>query len=305
MHVTKPTSPSMASVPVCVWPAAAELGEGAHWSRTERALYWVDILGQQLHRWSPHDRQATTWSFQENISAVVEQAHSPGLMLAMRHSLATWNPHQAHIAPKVFADLESHCPTNRCNDGKCDALGRFWIGTMDFAAQQPTGALYRVDPDGAVRQLESGFAVFNGPTWTIDQRTMLLNDTVGGRVWAYDFDLASGELHNRRLWLQFNDADGKPDGMTTDAMGRIWICHWGGACVTCHDPRHANELMRIHLPVRLVTSCAFGGDDRRSLFITTAREGLSASSLAQQPLAGGLFEVRLESPGCDAFHFER
>ena len=105
------------------------------------------------------------------------------------------------------------------------------------------------------------------------------------------------------LWLRLAEGDGVPDGMTTDAQGRVWIAHWGGACVSCHHPETAQELGRVHLPTSHVTNCAFGGADLQTLFISTARTGLSPEQLAAQPLAGGLFAVDVGSPGVPAHLF--
>jgi sugar lactone lactonase YvrE len=126
---------------------------------------------------------------------------------------------------------------------------------------------------------------------------MFFNDTVQGQVLAYDFDAAAGRIAGRRPWLRLAADDGVPDGMCTDAAGRIWIAHWGGGCVSCHDPDTAAELCRIPLPARQITSCAFGGPDLRTLFITSAATGLDAAARAAQPLAGALFAVTLDSPG--------
>ena len=281
----------------CVWDAGATLGEGAVWSPGEQALYWVDILGRQLNRLTPATGGRTSWTFDEEVSALAERVSAPGLVLALRRGLALWNPADPGTAPRTLSPLDADLPGNRCNDGKCDTAGRFWAGTMDFGCEQPTGSLYRVDASGQATRHDSGFAVTNGPTWTADQRTLLFNDTVNGRVLAYDFDAATGSLANRRVWLQFGPDDGVPDGMCTDAAGRIWICHWGGSCVSCHDPVSTRELGRITLPVSQVTSCAFGGADLHTLYVTSARVGLSAEALAREPLAGGLFAFPVAEPG--------
>jgi len=266
--------PVVLGSPECIWPAGATLGEGTLWSPREQALYWVDILGKQLHRWQT-DGTRRSWQFDEEISAIAERGNAPGLLVTLRRGFAFFDPAAPKTAPAYLCQPEADQPGNRFNDGACDAQGRFWAGTMDFDCKAPTGALYRYDADGRCTQHDHGFAVTNGPTWSADGRTMYFNDTVRGRVLAYDFDMAHGTLSNRRDWLQLARGDGVPDGMTTDAAGRLWIAHWGGACVSCHDPVSAAELCRVTLPTSHITKCAFGREDFCTLFITSACSGLT------------------------------
>ena len=302
MTPTETISPALINGAVrCVWPAGATLGEGALWSAREQALYWVDILGRQLHRLRPALGMQDSWSFDEEVSAVAERRDGRGLLLAMRHGFASFQPTTSALEPLCVA--ENGQPGNRFNDGKCDAQGRFWGATIDFACERPTGTFYRLSADGTCLPMHTGFVVYNGPTWTADGRTMLLNDTVKGRVQAFDYNAVAGRISRERTWLQLPAEDGVPDGMTTDADGRIWIAHWGGACVTCHDPLTTRELARIELPTSHITSCAFGGRDLQTLFITSARVGLSAEQLAAEPLAGGLFCVDMHCRGVAAAQF--
>jgi xylono-1,5-lactonase len=285
----------------CVWAAGAELGEGTLWSVRQQALYWVDILGQKLHCYHPASEARTTWPFEETISAVTERAHSAGLLVALRRGFARFDPESGDL--KHLHQPEPERLGNRFNDGKCDAFGTFWAGSMDFAAQAPTGALYRYFPDGACQRISDGYAVSNGPAWSLDRKTLYFNDTVASRVLAFDLS-ASGEPSGEpRVWLRFSPQDGHPDGITTDAAGRLWIAHWGGACVTCHDPDSAEELMRIELPTRHITNCAFGGPNLTTLFISSARSGLTEAQLLNEPLAGALFCVELDTPGLPAHLF--
>ncbi len=302
---TDPASirPRALGAPACVWPAAATLGEGALWSVREQALYWVDILAHRLHRWQPAAGQRSSWQFDEEISALAERVNAPGLLITLRRGFALFDPAQPAQPPRYLHQPEPEQPGNRFNDGTCDAQGRFWAGTMDFACEAPTGALYRFDPNGRCTRHDHGFPVTNGPTWSADGRTLYFNDTVRGCVLAYDFDAAAGTLSRRREWLRFGPGDGLPDGMTTDAAGRLWIAHWGGACVSCHEPASGAELCRIPLPTAHITNCAFGGDDLQTLFVTSACSGLSAAQRAAEPMAGGLFAVRIDSPGLPAHRF--
>ena len=278
-----------------VWPAQAELGEGTLWSVREQALYWVDILGRRLYRYSPTKQTRDSWPFEEEISALAERRDGPGLLVTLRHDFAYFDPQTASLQRLHRAETDK--PGNRFNDGKCDAQGRFWGGTIDFACEQATGAIYRFTVSGECQTMHPGYVVNNGPTWSLDGRTMYLNDTVQRRVQAFDFDPVNGTLHNERTWLQWAPADGHPDGMTTDARGRLWIAHWGGACVTCHDPATAHVLARIALPTSHITNCVFGGPELRTLFISSARVGLSPEQLTAEPLAGALFSVDTDCEG--------
>jgi D-xylonolactonase len=288
--------PALLSAPRCVWEARATLGEGTCWSVREQALYWVDILGQRLYRYTPATGERREWRFDETVSAVAERSSHPGLAITLRRGLALFDPATGEL--QRLHEPEPQRADNRFNDGKCDRHGRFWAGTMDFSARAPTGALYRFDASGqAARAADLGWPVTNGPTWSLDGRTLLLNDTVHGEVFAFDVDPASGALDSGRPWLRFERGDGYPDGMTTDAAGRVWIAHWGGSCVTCHEPDSAHELLRVPLPVSHVTNVAFGGPQLKTLFITSARAGLSDAQLAAEALAGALFAVDTDALG--------
>ncbi|GAA6142075.1 SMP-30/gluconolactonase/LRE family protein [Hydrogenophaga sp. 5NK40-0174] len=281
----------------CVWNGQARLGEGVLWSPRRQQVFWVDILSCQIHALHVATGTHHAWRLSEEVSALAEREESSELLIAMRSGLAHWSPDAHTPAPPIWVRPETGRTGNRFNDGACDAKGRFWVGSMDFDCQKATGALYRVTPDGQSARLEDGFPVTNGPVWVDEGCTMLFTDTAGATVFAYPFDPERGTLGPRRVWLQLAPEDGLPDGMTVDAAGRVWLCHWGGGCVTCRDPVSARELARVELPVSQVTRCAFGDDDLRTLYVTTAREGLNEAALAREPMAGGLFAVRVSQAG--------
>ena len=289
-------APAILSVPRVVSDVRATLGEGLCWSPREQALYSVDILEHRLYRDAPARGGHREWRFDETISAVAERSTAPGLAVTLQRGLALFDPESGTLERRD--EPEPDRPGNRFNDGKCDTRGRFWGGTMDFAVQAATGALYRFDAEGhATRAIDLGWIVTNGPTWTLDGRTMFVNDTVHRRIVAYAFDPGTGAAGAPREWLTLAAADGHPDGMTTDAAGRLWIAHWGGSCVTCHDPQSAAELARIELPTAHITNVAFGGPEMKTLFISSARFDLSATQLEAQPLAGALFAVDTDATG--------
>jgi D-xylonolactonase len=295
-------APKVLSSARCVWPAGASLGEGTCWSVRKQALYWVDILGRRLYRYLPQQDRREEWTFDALISAVAERASAAGLAVTLQRGLAFFDPDSGEL--QRGHEPEREPVGNRFNDGKCDAQGRFWAGSMDCDCKAPTGALYRFDRGGrGTLVLDAHFPVTNGPTWSRDGRTMYFTDTVNQQIHAFDFDQATGGLGGRREWLRFTATDGYPDGMTTDALGRVWIAHWGGACVSCHDPDNANELLRVPLPASHVTNIAFGGPQLTTLYITTARSGLSDSQLANEPQAGGLFAIDTDAVGLPAHQF--
>lgn len=285
--------------PECIWEAGAALGEGPLWSVREQALYWVDILNHRLHRHASGDERRS-WQIGHGVSALAERTSGDGLVITQRHGFAGFDPASGEVRPLLA--VEDDMPANRFNDGKCDARGRFWAGTMDFACKAPTGSLYRLEPSGAqpsCSRMDSGYAVTNGPAWSADYRTMYHNDSVNGRVYAFDYDLERGELANKRLFLQFGPGDGSPDGMTTDAEGGLWIAHWGAGKLTRRDAA-GRVMMTVALPCTQVTCCAFGGPALRTLFITTAADGLSPQQREREPLAGGLFALELDIAGMPA-----
>jgi sugar lactone lactonase YvrE len=188
------------------------------------------------------------------------------------------------------------------NDGKCDAAGRFWAGTMAFDYRRGAGALYRLDPDGRVHTMVRDVTISNGLDWTDDGRRMYYIDTPTKSIDVFDFDLASGAIASRRSLVQVPDGQGFPDGMTLDAEGGIWVALFRGGVVRRYTPDGALD-REIRLPVTQPTSCAFGGRDLRDLYITTAANTLSPEERARQPHAGGVFRCRPGVQGRPANRF--
>lgn len=305
-----PMTPSELHPPVCqpprlLWDAGTQLGEGLCWSPRDEAIYWVDILGRSLMRLHVESGERRTWHFEETVSAVAERADAPGLVISLQRELAFFDP--ATDVLQRLGEVEPQHPGNRFNDGKCDAQGRFWACSMDFGCTEPTGSLYRMEMVQGEPRVScawaAGFPVVNGPAWSRDGRTLWLNDTARNRIHALDFDPAGGEVSNPRVWLRLSREDGLPDGMTTDADGRLWIAHWGGSCVTCHAPGDGRELARIALPALNVTNVCFGGPDMRTLFVSTASTDLTPQQKAEQPHAGALFAVETNATGVPPHRF--
>jgi xylono-1,5-lactonase len=273
--------------PQCVWEEPAILGEGAVWVERENALYWVDVVGKKVHRYGLAGGTRKTWSFATEVPCLAPRRLG-GFVGATRHGLAFFDFSADVVEPQVIAEFETDIPGNRFNDGKADARGRFWAGTVDEANwRDATGSLYRLDADLSVRKIESGYICSNGPAYSADNKTFYLNETMKGLIYAFDFG-ADGEIRNRRPFVKLGDGEGGPDGLTVDAEDCVWVCHFGGGRVSRFSPQ-GERLQTVLLPVPNVTSCTFAGAGLDTLYITTARYGMSEEDIRKQPLAGSLF----------------
>ena len=277
------------------------LAEGPLWDHEAQTLYWIDIVGKRIHRYRTENGSSDSLELDQYIGAAVQHA-SGGLIAAMQHGFHRIDFESGRV--EQLADPESDRPDNRFNDGKCDPAGRFWAGTMSLKGESGTGALYRLDRDGSVHKMADGISISNGLAWSADRRTMYYIDTPTQRVDAFDYDPDTGEIANRRTVIRIPEEDGSPDGMSIDAEGKLWIALWGGWQVGRWDPDTGEKLMSIRVPTAHVTSCAFGGPDFKQLYITTAREGLSAEELERQPGAGCLFTARVDVAGLPADKYQ-
>ena len=269
------------------------LGEGACWSPRDQAFYWVDILAPALNRLSLADSEITRWAMPEPLGWVVRRERG-GLIGGFRSGVATIDLEPLTIRPIV--DPEPDLPGNRLNDGKADAQGRIWFGTMDMAQEQDSGALYRFDPDQRLTRLDRGYRVPNGPAFSLDGQWLYHSDTA--RRTIYRFALApDGSVADRQPFIQFGDDDGYPDGMTVDAAGGLWVAHWGGGRISRFAPDGTRD-RAIALPARQITNMAFAGDRLDRLFVTSAATGLPESRYD-----GALFEVDAGATGMPTHEF--
>lgn len=265
----------------CIADVRATLGEGPVWVAPEQALYWVDIPKRRVFRWSAGDG---LWTIEPgaHVCSLAPRA-AGGFIGAGYDGFLTFE--DGRVAP--LGRPAGERPGNRFNDGKVDREGRFWAGTMDRLEQEASGALYRLDADLTWTEVDRGYRVTNGPAFSLDGRTMYHTDSALQAVYAFDL-AADGSAANRRMFAQFGEGDGYPDGMTVDAEGCLWIAFWDGWCVRRLSPS-GERLTELRVPVQRPTSCAFGGPDFTHLFITSARRDLTPNDLAVQPNAGGLF----------------
>ncbi|WP_089178028.1 SMP-30/gluconolactonase/LRE family protein [Bosea sp. AS-1] len=269
-----------------VLPGPFALGEGPCWHGGEGALYFVDALAPAIHRWSPAGG-LDTWPMPEIVGSFAIR-RGGGLIASLQTGFATVDLTNGGVQSLV--DPEPEKPANVLNDGKCDRKGRFWCGSRDGALKDPSGALYRLDPDFSVQRMDQGFIVSNGIAFSPDDRTMYFADSRAETVFAYDFDIDTGTISNRRVFFSTRDIEGRCDGATVDAEGFYWCALVHGGKIARVDPKGRFDRL-IDMPVKHPTMCTFGGDGLDVLYVTSAASMLSEAERANNPQAGNLFAI--------------
>jgi sugar lactone lactonase YvrE len=275
-----------------VWPLAAELGEGPVWVPRDRALWFVDIKKQQIHRFDPTDGSKRSWDAPEQVGFVFPTERG-GFVAGLQSGLFHFDEKTGAFDP--IAKVETDKPDNRLNDGVVDPQGRLWFGTMDNREKAKSGAFYcfadgKVSPTGI-----DDISITNGPAISPDGRLLYFVDTLKGTIEVADI-AEDGSLENRRPFTRIEKTEGYPDGPSIDSNGYVWISLYAGWEVRRYSP--AGDLVeRVRFPVANITKIAFGGSDLRTAYATTARQLLKPDEIARQPQIGDLFEFRVDVPG--------
>jgi len=281
----------------CLQQANAILGEGPLWHPDEGALYWMDIQRPAIYRFVPGKGQTGNWPMPSAVGAMGFCRDGRLIVALENEAVCLFDPDTGDLQP--FVDPVSVCgPKNvsgRYNDGRVDARGNFWVGWLSHDRKQP-GALFRITPSGKVGKVLDDPVAPNGLGWSPDGRIFYFTDSHINTIWAYDCDLETGALGQRREFVKQDPSQGIFDGLCVDAAGNVWTALYGGGAVVKLSP-DGREAARINLPVRLVTSCCFGGDGLRNLLITTAVRGQDAVELLTQPQAGSVFSIVTEQLG--------
>ena len=277
-----------------IWEIRAVLGEGPVWVEAENAVYWVDIMSDKVHRYALADGAKTTWSFDFAVTSL-NPRRDGGFIGTIEDGFAYIDFDVLSAQPVQLPEADR--PGNRFNDGKVDNSGRYWAGTMDIEQVGETGSLYRLDPDLSVTKVDGGIICTNGPCWSPDDKTFYLADSFQEEFWAYDYDIETGSLSNKRVFASTGDDAGVADGSTVDEEGCLWNAQVIGGELVRYAPDGSVE-RRIGMPVKNVTSVMFGGDDLDVLYVTSmarvqhpAVHDMFAVEAKPQFLAGGLFAV--------------
>lgn len=277
-------------------PPRDQLGEGPFWSEAEQALYWVDIAGRWAHRIDPATGEGRSWRTPSSCSAIVPGARGP--IVALVDGLHRLDPESGAVSPFARPDAD---PGNRSNEMRCDPLGRIWLGTMannlgpegePVPLAGASGSFFCVEPDGRWTRMLSDIAITNSLAWSPDGRRMYCADTVKQTIWSFAYDPEGPRLSDRRVFVE--GGPGGPDGSAMDEDGCLWNARWGAGRVIRFTPDGRID-REIFLPAAQPSSCCFGGADRKTLYVTSARQELEG--LAPDSLDGTVFAVRVGVAG--------
>ena len=277
------------------------LGESPMWHPREQVLYYCDIPGRKLQRFNPVSGELAHWDFETDVASVAPMLGGQ-LLLAMRDGLWRFNP--ATGARTLLAKPPYDVAKERFNDGKCDAQGRFWVGTI-YEPRAPALASLHCFSAGALARRADGITVSNGLAWSPNGRTMYWSDTTTHTIFAADFDAASGAPSRQRVFASFAVKQagqslatygGRPDGAAMDVEGCYWVAMFEGQRLLRLSPE--GEVGReVELPVRCPTMPCFGGPGLTTLYVTTARQNRPAAELLAQPWAGCVLALDVDVPG--------
>lgn len=298
MTMESKTLPSDDAVSVAVH-GSDELGEGPHWSETEQTLYWVDIANPALQSFATDASGMVDITTLRRLplpeqTGVVVPSHAGGFIAASESGILTIDPEMT-LTP--IAQPEADRPDNRFNDGKCDSHGRLWASSLSMKGDKGQAALWRIDPDLTITRMIDSVDIGNGLGWNSDESLFYFTDSGKATIYQCDFDIATGTLGERRVFVAPDESrKGVPDGLAVDVDGYVWSAQWDGACVIRYAPDGTIDRI-VQVPVHRPTSCAFGGKNGSTLYITSARVGLSDAQLAEAPLSGSVFALESGTSG--------
>ncbi len=276
----------------------ANLGECPRWDEESQLLYWVDINAYELHRFDPKTGNDEYLTFGEEIGCF-SLRKDKGFVLAMRsgfYFLDGWNTEL-----RAITDPESHLEKNRFNDGRCDAEGRFIAGSYYPPKDYDGANLWSLGADLKVQHLVDGLLTSNGAAFSPDNKTFYLSDTPKHAIYQYDYDIHTGKISHGRTFHQFPMGQGRPDGASVDVEGYYWTALYEGSRIVRLSPE-GNIVEEIPVPAKCPTMVAFGGDDMKTLFITSVGNR-SEDELEEYPDSGSIFRVDVDVPGLKEHRF--
>jgi sugar lactone lactonase YvrE len=298
---------------VIITPSPNLLGESPFWHPTEKMLYWIDIPARLICRTRVKSKVVESWQMHEEPGCIAPRTTPNGLVIALRDGIYTSNAWQGKLTK--ISDVNFDTTTTRFNDGKCDSQGRFWAGTLFEPRTARLAKLYCLDARTTqLATMQDNAILANGLAWSPDDRTVYWADTTDHVIRAWDWDRKTGHMENPRIFAQFPTKPtnwhmnsgipyaGRPDGCAVDVEGNYYIAMFEGQQILKIAP-NGNVLDSIPTPSRCTTMPCFGGDDLKTLFITTASYNRPSEEVSTYPLSGHVFSLQMAVAGLPVNHF--
>ncbi|XP_030056493.1 regucalcin isoform X2 [Microcaecilia unicolor] len=284
----------MSSIKIeCVMGEKLRIGESPLWEEKEGTLLFVDITGQKVYRWNPASNNLQTVSVEAPVGSVaLRNSGSYVVALGNKFGILKWEDQSV----TTIAHVDEDKPNNRFNDGKVDPGGRFFAGTMaqelqPAVVERNQGSLFVLLADHSVITHFDKVDISNGMDWSLDHKTFFYIDSLSYSVDAFDYDVTTANISNRRCLYRLGKEECLPDGMCIDIEGKLWIACYNGGRVIRIDPETGKNIQTVKLPVDKVTSCCFGGKDYSEMYVTSASDGMDDQWAARQPQSGCIFKV--------------
>ena len=280
------------SKPECVWKLKSLLGEGTVWVKSLNSIFFVDIKKKKIFILNTKNRKKKIIKVNKEIG-FLSQVKKSIFILGLKGELRIVD---LKIKKKIKSIIiEKEKPLNRLNDGKTDPRGRLWFGSMDNLERNvESGSLYCLDNNFKLTKVDSNYMITNGPAF-IDTKNFFHTDSRKKIIYKIKID-NNLNIKRKKIFKKFSKFDGSPDGMTIDKLKNLWVCHFGGACISVFNKK-GKKIHKINLPAKNVTNCTFGGKNNTDLFISTARKSMNKTDLQKFKFSGSLFKVKTNIKG--------
>ena len=280
------------SEPKVIWNSKAILGEGTLWVPSHNSIYFVDIKRKRILTLNIKTKKKRIIKIDKEIGFLTH-IKKDIFILGLQSELRIINLKNKETIRSI--PIEEDIPLNRINDGKIDPKGRLWFGTMDNLERNiKNGSLYCLDKKLNIHKVDTKYYITNGPAF-IDSENFLHTDSRSKTIYKIKID-KKYKIIKKTKFLKFFKKDGSPDGMTIDSKKNVWVCHYGGACISVYNLK-GKKIHKIDLPAKNITNCTFGGLKNNELFVTTALKGLKKSEIENYKYSGSLFNIKTNIKG--------
>ena len=283
------------SEPKCLWRSNNTLGEGTLWVKEHNSIYFVDIKKKQIHILNIKNNHKRVIKVNKQIGFLAHiKKHI--FILGLQGELRIVNLKSKKIIKSIW--IEKDIPFNRINDGKTDPEGKLWFGTMDNPERSiKNGSLYCLDKKLILHKVDRNYFITNGPAF-IDSKNFYHTDSRAKTIYKIKINNKL-EIIKKKIFKKFNPKDGSPDGMTLDQNKNLWVCHFGGGCISVFNSK-GKKIHKIKFPAKNITNCVFGGKNFSELFVSSAKKGMNKSELKKYKLSGSFFVVKTNTKGTEA-----